>query len=80
MRLTEYGAVIRSIRGKLDTSLRQMADAIGVSPTLMSAVEMGERTLTEDLLEKVVGFLRKKKVQTREITRLCVDLRRVGND
>ncbi len=72
MALTEYGAVIREIRGKLDTSLRQMADAIDFSPTYISAVEMGERTLTEDCVQKVVGFLRKKKVPTKEITRLCV--------
>jgi transcriptional regulator with XRE-family HTH domain len=72
MALTEFGLVVREIRVKLDISLRQMAEALDLSPTYISAVEMDDRALTEDFVHKVVGFLKKRKVQMKEITRLCV--------
>jgi transcriptional regulator with XRE-family HTH domain len=61
MPITEYGKVVRELRDQAKLSLRQMADAIDYSPTFLSAVEIGEKTITDDLLEKVIGCLRKER-------------------
>jgi len=71
MAITEYGKLIREIRESLGKSLRQMAIAIGYSATYLSAVEMGDRPITADFMEKVIGFLRKHRVDTKGITKVC---------
>ncbi|MBM3357115.1 MAG: helix-turn-helix transcriptional regulator [Betaproteobacteria bacterium] len=72
MTITEYGKVVREFREDVGTSLRQMADEIGYSPTYVSAVEIGEKGITDDLVQKVTGFLRKRGKKTKEIVRLHV--------
>lgn len=70
MSVTEYGIVIREMRKDVGTSLRQMADEIGLSPTYLSAVEMGEKHVTEELIDKVTGFLRKRGKKNKDFARL----------
>jgi len=70
MPITEYGMVVRELRDEVDASLRQMADEIGLSPTYISAVEIGEKGITDDLIEKVIGFLRKRGLKNKEFARL----------
>jgi predicted transcriptional regulator len=72
MTITEYGKVVREFREDVGASLRQMADEIGYSPTYVSAVEVGEKGITDDLVHKVVGFFRKRRKTTKDITRLHV--------
>jgi transcriptional regulator with XRE-family HTH domain len=59
MQITEYGKVVREMRDKAKVSLRNMAQAIGYSPTFLSAVEIGEKGLTDDLVDKVITYLRR---------------------
>lgn len=70
MAITEYGKLVREFRDAFHVSLRQMAVEIDFSPTYLSAVEMGEKSVTEDLVHKVVGFFRKRGMKTKEIARL----------
>jgi len=70
MPLTEYGKVVRELRDEGKTSLRQMAAAVGFSPTYLSAVEMGEKGITDDLVDKAIGFLRKRGLKTKDFARL----------
>jgi transcriptional regulator with XRE-family HTH domain len=71
MPITEYGRVVREMREHADVSLRQMAEAIGYSPAFLSAVEIGEKGLTDELVDKVVGSLRKSgKFEAKELARL----------
>lgn len=70
MSVTEYGKVIRQMRVEVDSSLRQMADEIGYSPTYLSAVEMGEKHTTDDLIDKVIGFLRKRGKRNADFAKL----------
>jgi transcriptional regulator with XRE-family HTH domain len=71
MPITEYGRVVREMREQADVSLRQMADAIGYSAAFLSAVEIGEKGLTDELVDKVIGSLRRTgKFEMKDIARL----------
>lgn len=70
MSLTEYGKVVRQLRDEVEVSLRQMADEIGYSPTYVSAVEVGEKGVTDDLVDKVIGFFRKRGKKTKDFAKL----------
>ena len=70
MSVTEYGKVIRQMRAEVGSSLRQMAEEIGYSPTYLSAVEMGEKHVTDDLIDKVIGFLRKRGKKNADFAKL----------
>jgi transcriptional regulator with XRE-family HTH domain len=71
MPITEYGRVVREMRERVDVSLRDMADSIDYSPAFLSAVEIGEKGLTDELVDKVVGYLRKTgKFENKELARL----------
>jgi transcriptional regulator with XRE-family HTH domain len=71
MPITEYGKVVREMREQAVVSLRQMADAIDYSPAFLSAVEIGDKGLTEELVDKVISFLRKTaKFQNKDLAHL----------
>ncbi len=70
MGITEYGKVVRQFRDDVDVSLRQMADEIGFSSTYVSAVEIGEKGITNDMVDKVIGFFRKRGKKTQDIAQL----------
>jgi transcriptional regulator with XRE-family HTH domain len=71
MPITEYGRVVRELRDHAKLSLRQMAEEIDYSPTFLSAVEIGEKTITDDLLDKVTGCLRKTgRFENKDLARL----------
>ncbi len=59
------------MREQVDVSLRDVADAIDYSPAFLSAVEIGEKGLTDELVDKVVGYLRKTgKFENKDLARL----------
>jgi hypothetical protein len=47
-----------------------MAEAIGLSRTYVSAVEVGDKALTQDFVNKVAGFFRRKNVPAKKIVGL----------
>ena len=70
MSITEYGKVVRQFREETKVSLRQMADEIGFSSTYVSAVEVGEKAVTDDLIDKVIGFFRKRGKKTKDFAQI----------
>lgn len=70
MGITEYGKVVRQFRDDAKVSLRQMADEIDLSPTYISAVEVGEKAVTDELLDKVINFFKKHGRKTRDFAQL----------
>ena len=71
MQITEFGKVVREMRDKADVSLRNMAQALGYSPTFLSAVEIGDKGLTDVLVDEVVTYLRRtNKFSTKELNHL----------
>jgi len=71
MQITEYGKIVREMRDKADVSLRNMAQGIGYSPTFLSAVEIGEKRLTDELVDEVITYLRRtNKFSSKELNHL----------
>lgn len=57
MKLTPFGHEIRVIRMSLDLSLKEMAESIGVTSSYLSAIEFGERRLTDQHVNAILDFL-----------------------
>jgi transcriptional regulator with XRE-family HTH domain len=57
MRLTEFGKVVRRLRMEYDLSLKDMAKAMNMGSSYLSALEYGERKLNNDHVERAVGYL-----------------------
>lgn len=57
MRLTQFGKVVRQLRMEHDISLKDMAVAMHMGSSYLSALEYGERKLSDDHVEKAVAFL-----------------------
>lgn len=70
MAITEFGTLVRGLRAEIRVSLRDMAGAIGLSPTYVSAVEVGDKAITQDFASKVAGFFRRKKFGPKKIAAL----------
>jgi transcriptional regulator with XRE-family HTH domain len=55
--VTPLGAMLRDLRRQRGVSLKQMADAIGVSAAYLSALEHGRRGKpTFDLVQRLIGY------------------------
>lgn len=55
--MTPFGMKMRQLRARKNVSQKQMAEAIGVSPAYLSALEHGKRGLpTWPLLQKIIGY------------------------
>lgn len=60
MKLTPFGLCVRKIRLELGLTLKGMAESVAVSSAYLSAVELGEKTLTAKLGDQVVNYLKDK--------------------
>lgn len=65
--VTEFGKYIRKRRIDKVVTLREMADAMGLSPSYLSSVETGKRNITDTFLNEVVNYL---KLKVEEVTYL----------
>ena len=55
--MTPFGMKMRQLRARKNVSQKEMAEAIGVSPAYLSALEHGKRGLpTWPLLQKIIGY------------------------
>lgn len=54
--LTEFGKYVRKLRIDKGVVLGEMAQAIGMSSAYLSAVENGKKAITDQLIEKLVGY------------------------
>lgn len=57
MMLTPFGQIVRKHRIDKLLTLKEMADAAGVSSAFLSAVEMGRKPIPVDLIPKIAAFL-----------------------
>lgn len=55
--LTGFGVQLRKHRLDRNLTLFQMADAVGVSSSFLSAVETGQKRAPDDLVEKIIRYL-----------------------
>ncbi len=56
MRLTEFGKAVRTLRMNYDISLKEMATAMHMGSSYLSALEYGERKLSDSHVEAAVQF------------------------
>lgn len=55
---TPYGKSVRKLRIDMGLRLKDMADALEVQPAYLSAVEMGRKRITDDLVSKTISWLK----------------------
>ncbi|MCM1129468.1 MAG: helix-turn-helix transcriptional regulator [Alistipes senegalensis] len=56
MRLSTYGLCVRKLRLENGLSLRDMAQGLGISSPYLSAIELGERGLTEKISKATLDY------------------------
>ena len=54
--ITEFGKYIRKLRIDKIVTLREMADAVNLSPSYLSSIETGKRNITPGFFEAVVNY------------------------
>lgn len=69
MKLTPFGEAARSLRMRLDVSMKLMADCMGISSSHLSGIEYGEKRLTAKHVDGAVAFFA-DKVTAEDLTKL----------
>ena len=69
--ITEFGKYIRKLRIDHAITLRQMADAIELSPSFLSSVETGKRNITPSYFDNVVRYFQLNDQDTAELRNLA---------
>lgn len=55
--MTPFGEAVRRLRGQRGVTQKEMAEALGVSPAYLSALEHGHRSMPSwDFLQRVIGY------------------------
>ena len=67
MLLTEFGKLVRKYRIDVDVTLREMADELGISAAYLSAIEIGRRPLTDQILDGAVAFFKKRAIDAGQL-------------
>jgi transcriptional regulator with XRE-family HTH domain len=70
--VTPFGAKVREFRKQRKVSMKDMADAIGVTPAYLSALEHGHRGLPSwYLVQRIIAYFNVIWDEAEEITRLA---------
>jgi transcriptional regulator with XRE-family HTH domain len=70
--VTPFGAKVRELRKQRKVSMKDMADAIGVTPAYLSALEHGHRGLPSwYLVQRIIAYFNVIWDEAEEITRLA---------
>lgn len=56
MKLTPFGEAARSLRMRLDLSMKSMADFMDISSSHLSGIEYGEKRLSAKHIDRAVAF------------------------
>ncbi len=62
MQLTPFGLCVRKLRLETGCRLKDMADSIGCSSAYLSAVEIGKKPISDDVIEGAIEFFKELKV------------------
>lgn len=54
--LTPFGKTVRKMRIDLGLTLKNMAEAMGVTSSYLSAIETGKRAVTKPVLDSIIGY------------------------
>lgn len=73
MTLTPLGKLLRKLRIDLGIKLKDMAEGVGVSMAFLSAIELGKRQISEDLLNTVQRYFLNKGLDVAKDLRAAVD-------
>lgn len=56
--MTPFGKEIRKLRIDADITMSDMAKGLGKLPSYLSAVELGDKPLSEEFAKAIIGYLR----------------------
>lgn len=62
MKLTPFGLCVRKLRLEAGCRLKDMADFIGCSSAYLSAVEVGKRPVSDDIVHKAITFFEERGI------------------
>ena len=60
--LTKYGKEVRKLRIDEGIRTKEMADALDVTPSYLSAMETGKKPLTDNFVNKAIQFFASKNI------------------
>ncbi|RWX74582.1 XRE family transcriptional regulator [Neorhizobium lilium] len=70
--MTPFGNALRDLRGKRGITQKALADAIGVTPAYLSALEHGQRGKPSfELLQRIIGYFNIIWDEAEELFRLA---------
>ncbi|ANN71568.1 helix-turn-helix domain-containing protein [Bordetella bronchialis] len=69
MKLTPFGLLVRTLRLEAGLTLKNMADALGVTSAYLSSIELGDRPLTEKIAGQAIEFF-KERISTEKLDQL----------
>ncbi len=70
--MTPFGAKLRALRAERGVSLKEMADALGVSAAYLSALEHGHRGRpTWSMIQRIIGYFNVIWDDAEELARLA---------
>lgn len=67
MEISEFGKFIRTKRLLLEMTLGEMADALDVSSSYLSSVEVGRKPVPKEWAEKITKILQLNKSETEKL-------------
>lgn len=67
MALTDFGKAVRKARLDTNETLSTMADALGVSPAFLSAMETGRKNISEEWIVKISEFFLTRNVKIEKL-------------
>lgn len=70
MKLTPFGEAARILRIRLDLSLKEMADAMGISSSHLSGLEYGEKKLLQRHIDSTLTFFKGKAASSADLLNL----------
>lgn len=62
MKISEYGKLVRKGRIDAGITMLDMAKSMGVSPSFLSATEVGTKKISDDFLNRVIEFFASKGI------------------
>ena len=70
---TEYGKAMKHLRIDKGVTMREMANAIGVSSSYLSRVEKGTSSLSDNIFKKIVDYFKLDSIEEYELRVLADD-------
>jgi transcriptional regulator with XRE-family HTH domain len=67
MKATKYGQFVRKLRIDRGIVLKDMADDLGVSVAMLSAMELGKRKVKGEILDDIISFYKLSETEEFEL-------------